>query len=125
MTTERAEAYRRPHPLGGVHKTGDSFGWFEIPVDDGPRGKLGPKLRVLVAPADKEWQHISVSRGDRCPTWEDMCKVKDLFFDPEEVVVQFHPRKSEYVNLAKNCLHLWRLNDGREFPTPPSILVGI
>ena len=120
MNIERAEKFRRPHPLGFDHKKGDPFGWFEIPIKPN-----GPKLRVMVAPTDEAWQHVSVSRGDRCPSWEEMCMVKNLFFDEEEVVVQFHPRKSQYVNLAKNCLHLWRLSDGREFPTPPSIMVGV
>lgn len=52
-----------------------------------------------------------------------MCIIKDLFFEENEVVVQFHPRKEDYVNFAKNCLHLW-LNTNIEFPTPPSFLVG-
>lgn len=120
MKIEKAEKYRAKHPLGFEHKHGDPFGWFVIPTKPN-----GPTLFVMVAPADETWQHVSVSRGDRFPTWEEMCMVKDLFFDEEEVVVQFHPRKSQYVSLAKNCLHLWRLNDGREFPTPPSILVGV
>ena len=52
-----------------------------------------------------------------------MCQVKDLFWEEEEVVVQFHPKKSEYVNMHEGCLHLWRSTE-KEFPTPPSILVG-
>jgi hypothetical protein len=54
-----------------------------------------------------------------------MCAVKDLFWNDEDVVVQFHPAKSTYVNNHPGCLHLWRCTDGREFPTPPEILVGI
>jgi hypothetical protein len=57
-----------------------------------------------------------------------MCKVKDLFWSEEDVVIQFHPAKSQYVNMAQNCLHLWQplADDGTplKFPTPPSILVG-
>lgn len=41
------------------------------------------------------------------PTWDDMCVLKDIFFDDEEEVYQIHPKKSEYVNLSENCLHLW------------------
>jgi len=72
------------------------------------------------------WQHVSVSiEGERKPPpWGIMAKVKDLFWEPEDVVVQFHPKKSEYVNNHSGCLHLWRCIDGREFPTPPSIMVG-
>lgn len=75
----------------------------------------------------EDWKHVSVSRDDsrKPPPWETMCSVKDLFFEPEDWVVQFHPAKSEYVNYHPGCLHLWRYT-GTEFkqPTPPSIMVG-
>lgn len=80
--------------------------------------------RFWVVCSDGEgWDHVSVSHEDRIPTWEDMCRFKDLFFDPEEVVVQYHPAKSEYVNLHPRCLHLWRCQDA-PMPTPPSWMVG-
>ncbi len=69
------------------------------------------------------WEHVSVSRPNRCPTWEEMCLVKDLFWDAEDTVIQFHPPKSEYVNNHKYCLHLFR-PVGVEIARPPSILVG-
>lgn len=120
MSFERAEKYRTPHPLGLPHKKGDPFGWFLIPTKFGQ----GPAIRVMAAPSDAEWQHVSVSLGDRCPTWKEMCKIKAMFWGPEDVVVQFHPAESEYVNNAQYCLHLWSWKGGR-FPTPDPILVGI
>lgn len=68
------------------------------------------------------WEHVSVSYRKRCPTWEEMCRVKDMFFGPEEVVVQYHPRHSEYVNHHPYCLHLWRMR-GEDFETPPMMFV--
>lgn len=68
------------------------------------------------------WEHVSVSYRKRCPTWEEMCRVKDMFFNPEEVAVQYHPRHSEYVNRHPYCLHLWRKR-WEDFETPPTILV--
>ena len=53
-----------------------------------------------------------------------MCKIKELFFEDEEVVMQLHPKKSEYVNNHEHCLHLWRPIDS-EIPIPNSILVGV
>jgi hypothetical protein len=41
----------------------------------------------------------------------------------EDVVIQYHPTKSEYVNLHDNCLHMWRPVEV-EIPTPPKELVG-
>lgn len=59
-------------------------------------------------------EHVSVSptRKYKIPSWNDMCKLKDIFFDDEEEVYQIHPPKSEYVNLDTNCLHLWRPANG-------------
>lgn len=72
------------------------------------------------------WEHVSVSpvnkKRNKCPSWEEMCRIKDMFFEPEERVVQFHPPKSEYVNNHPYCLHLWRYTAG-DFPSPPMIFV--
>jgi hypothetical protein len=83
----------------------------------------GQQLNIIASDG-AGWEHVSVSRNDRCPTWEEMCKVKDVFWDEYDCVVQYHPAKSEYVNNHPFCLHLWR-EVGREFPVPESILVGV
>lgn len=70
------------------------------------------------------WEHVSVSRQDRCPTWDEMCQVKDLFWDEEDCVVQYHPPKSEYVSNHPYCLHLWR-PVGVDLPRPPAFMVGL
>jgi len=72
------------------------------------------------------WKHVSVSIiGDnRPPKWGLMCEVKGLFWEDEDVVIQFHPRKSEYVNNHPGCLHLWQ-SLTQPFPTPDPIMVGI
>ena len=33
------------------------------------------------------------------------------FFEDEEEAYQIHPKKSEYINLSQNCLHLWKPKD--------------
>lgn len=75
------------------------------------------------------WEHVSVSiqsnkKTDRCPTWEEMCWVKDLFWSKDEVVIQYHPAESDYVNNHKACLHLWK-PIGVVLPVPDSLMVGI
>jgi hypothetical protein len=69
------------------------------------------------------WDHVSVSRRNRLPEWSEMCRVKDLFWEAEECVVQYHPPKSDYVNVHPRCLHLWK-PQGVEIPRPPSYMVG-
>ena len=55
-------------------------------------------------------EHVSLApkRRFKIPTWDDMCTLKDIFFEDEEEAYQIHPRKSEYVNIKENCLHLWK-----------------
>jgi hypothetical protein len=81
---------------------------------------------ALRAIADDElgWEHVSVSLARRCPTWEEMCYVKGLFWDSEDCVMQLHPPQSDYVNCHPYCLHLWRPVGGAAIPVPPSFLVG-
>ena len=98
-------------------------GAFDIPVLVGWRRKLC-RLAVIVS-GGLGWEHVSVSipGQPRCPTWDEMCAVKDLFWDPEETVVQFHPPKSQYVNCHPYTLHLWRPTEV-ELPLPLSEMVG-
>lgn len=78
----------------------------------------------VIASDGMDWEHVSVTTGGRCPNWKEMCFIKSLFWDETDCVVQYHPPSSEYVNNHETCLHLWR-EVGKEFPMPPSILVGI
>lgn len=106
----------------GQFASDDSYGFagmFYVTADN--------QLVKIVASDEMGWQHVSVSLAHRpqcTPNWKTMCHVKDLFWEPEDVVVQFHPKKSEYVNHHPGCLHLWRCTDGREFPTPPTFMIG-
>lgn len=72
------------------------------------------------------WEHVSVSpyKARVIPTWDDMCKVKDIFWNDDEAVIQIHPVKDQYVNNKSNCLHLWRCTY-KEMVLPPSVLVGV
>jgi len=60
------------------------------------------------------WEHVSVvpKNQKRCPTWDEMCAIKDMFFNPEEECIQYHPKHSKYVNYHEYCLHIWRPADG-------------
>lgn len=68
------------------------------------------------------WDHVSVSLRNRCPTWAEMCAIKDMFFKADETCVEYHPAESDYVNMHPFCLHIWRCQDA-EMPKPPKIYV--
>ena len=72
------------------------------------------------------WEHCSIAPYFKriIPDWDAMCKIKKIFWEDEEAVIQVHPRKSEYVNNLGNCLHLWRCTY-KDMVLPPSCLVGI
>jgi len=93
-------------------------GAFELKLNTPGRPRL-----FAIASDGAGWEHVSVSTPFRCPTWEEMCWIKDQFWGPEDCVVQFHPPRSEYVNVHQFCLHLWRPTTG-EIVTPPALLVG-
>ena len=96
-------------PMGTPYKTGD-FGAFAI--------WKGPLLFNIIASDGsqskeygfEEWEHVSVSieGKKRCPTWEEMCWIKKMFWDEEDCVVQYHPPKSKYVNRHPHVLYLWK-----------------
>ena len=72
------------------------------------------------------WKHASVSPYAKriLPTWNDMCRIKEMCWNDNEAVIQIHPAKSEYVNNVGNCLHLWRCYY-KDMLLPPNVFVGI
>lgn len=72
----------------------------------------GQRASVVVGENEEGWEHVSIKlSARRLPTWDEMCFVKDVFWDEEEEVVQIHPKRSQYVNLTE-ALHLWRPCNG-------------
>jgi hypothetical protein len=104
-------------------------------IHNGPSGR--PLLIVAsdgIEPGEPDelqgWEHVSVSihtqqarNKGMLPNWIEMSYVKQLFWDDEDCVVQFHPPKSDHVNNMP-VLHLWCWTRG-VFPRPPSLLVGV
>jgi len=77
-------------------------------------------LNVLISTAEerdgKRWRHVSLSRRDKLPTWEELKRVKDAFLGAEVVALQVLPKASLYVNLHPFVLHLWQCLDGDPVP---------
>ncbi len=115
----------RNHPTVGTDDGYGNNGMFVI-----PHPKISGYFYQCVMSDGHGWEHVSVTlkskerKIDRCPTWAEMCYVKEIFWDDEEEVMQLHPKKSDYVNFHPYCLHLWRPKDAA-IPIPDSLMVGI
>ena len=119
MSFKVPERFRiRTHRTLGTDERAGNNGAFDIP---------SPKRSLWCIVSDgMGWEHVSVSvkaEPKNLPSYKEMCSIKDLFWGSEDVVVQFHPKKSQFVNFHKGCLHLWRPID-QSLPTPDSIMVG-
>lgn len=68
--------------------------------------RFGP-LHVIVSNG-LGWDHVSVSRLDSVPSWDEMDRIKQICFRDDEVVMQLHISDEWKVNTCRTCLHLWR-----------------
>jgi len=92
-------------------------GMFRVP------SSVDGEIITVIASVGEGWDHVSASRQDRCPTWEEMEQVKLLFFKDGETAFQLHVPPYDHINIHPNCLHLWRPLDGK-IPMPPTWMVG-
>lgn len=104
-------------PLASTRADGNN-GHFRLSL------RTGVEANVIASDGDG-WEHVSVviPLAFRCPTWEEMCEVRQLFWSRHVTVMQYHPPEREYVNVHPFCLHLWR-QIGAEVPVPPRSMVG-
>lgn len=94
MTFHVPNKYRiRTGRIGSDDSIGNA-GAFEIKL------KYGQTVFVIASDG-AGWEHVSVSRRDRCPTWDEMCQVKAMFWDEDDCVVQFHPPHSLLVGIKE------------------------
>lgn len=99
--------------FAGDHETG----MFRIP------SPIDKATLLVIASVGMGWDHVSVSRQNRCPNWPEMEHIKRLFFKDDETAMQLHVPPSDHISIHPNCLHLWRPLDVA-IPRPPSIMVG-
>lgn len=95
----------------------ETCGMFSVP------SKIDGGELKIIASVGGGWEHVSVSRRNRCPNWPEMSYIKGLFFRDDETVMQLHVPSVDHVNDHANCLHLWR-PIGCDIPRPPGWMVG-
>jgi hypothetical protein len=77
---------------------------------------------MVIASCGEGWEHVSVSRRDRCPDWHEMDYIAKTFFKEDETVVQYHVPLKEGVNVCDTALHLWRPQE-QEILKPPTWMI--
>lgn len=99
-------------------------------IDAGEEGvavqiPFGPATIQCIASWGMGWDHVSITiaEQDRCPEWEEMCFIKEVFWDEDETVIQYHPAKIDYINCHPYCLHIWKPQDA-VLPVPPYLMIG-
>lgn len=118
-------------------RSGENFGAFVLK----PGFLFGQARRLQVIVTDGQlaadpafrWEHVSATvihlpKGSTrpqfyIPTWNEMAGLKDLFWDPDDCVMQLHVPRADHVDCHPFVLHLWRPLDC-EIPRPSSMLVG-
>jgi len=103
------------HPYSSTIQDGNNGAFYVRSI------KYNHEFKCIASDQDG-WEHVSVSLNHRCPTWEEMCFIKNLFWDKEDCVVQYHPAEKDYVNCYPFCLHLWRPIE-QEIILPPTYMV--
>jgi hypothetical protein len=102
-------------------RDGDNFGAFFIASPD--RRERAP-LKIIASDGRDDSGEIDIAcLPHRCPTWEEMCHVKGIFWAAEDAVMQLHPPASENISNHSYCLHLWRPTQ-QAIPMPPAWTVG-
>lgn len=94
-----------------------------IRVDGNFFDPVSQKRYYTIFTSSLGWEHASVSQHNKTPTWDIMCRVKDVFWSGEECCIEYHPKEEDYINMHEHCLHIWK-PIGVEIPMPPSIMVG-
>lgn len=114
LSAQRQSAAEREH-YGQDGDAGNGLFIFKSPIDGG--------LLTVVASNGNGWDHVSVSRSNRCPNWPEMEFIKRMFFTDDECVMQLHVPVAEHLNFHPNCLHLWR-PQSVTIPRPPAWMIA-
>jgi len=113
------DEYRFQYPQGWDGD--DTNGAFMIP------SPTDEQSLAIIASSGFGWDHVSVSRSNRCPNWPEMERVRRRFFRDDEAVMQYHAPLANYVDGSQHgnlyCLHLWRPH-ANNIPAPPKWMVG-
>lgn len=88
----------------------------EVPIPQGVAQILEPgsrafvmgRCRIFVSKQRAGW-HLSVSREDRLPTWQELRDARYALVPDEATMALLLPPKAEYVNLHEFCFQMYEI----------------
>ncbi len=115
------EEFRMPDHPTHASRRGHLFGTFAIRRGSSTVYVIAEQAHPIAA-FEHVSAHVREANGKmRVPSWAEMCWIKDLFWNDEETVVQYHVPRAEWVNTHPHVLHLWKPIDA--LPRPPIFAV--
>jgi len=66
-------------------------------------------LPHLTIKSKSRFLHISISRNDRYPSWDELVAIVEAIAGPDLDMAMIKPRRSDYVNLHSFAMHFWEM----------------
>jgi hypothetical protein len=77
-------------------------------LEPGSRAYMMSGCRIICSRQRAGW-HLTISRPDRLPSWEDVRDARYALIPDEAVMVMMLPPRGEYVNVHEFCLQLYEI----------------
>lgn len=91
--------FERPDIAAGLHP---------MLIEIGARAFTMGRCTIIVGNEPDGW-HISISRKDRDPSWDEIATARYRLLPHVEEMVMFLPPLRDYVNIDEHCFHLSEL----------------
>jgi hypothetical protein len=80
------------------------------PFSDGRAYQEDTGIAILITEREYQgnlWLHISMSRYNRYPTWDEIKRIKNELIGEDVRTIMMMPEKRNYINLHPYCFHLY------------------
>ncbi len=88
--------------------------YWSVPMQPGTKVFRMGKATIFISPPFEEahtgW-HLSISRQDRYPSWDEIAKARYELLPNDLVVVMVLPSSEDYINIHNYCFQLHELLD--------------
>jgi hypothetical protein len=71
------------------------------------------KCRIIVSHEPENGWHLSISRTDRDPSWDDIVTARYRLLPDVYNMAMFLPKAEDYVNIHPHTFHLYEVKDSR------------